>query len=84
MRYATKELLTMPIFEYVCRECNHRFELLIQGAAEAVCPQCKTTKLEKQFSAFGVGATANWASSGTPGSCGSCGDPRGPGACSMN
>ncbi len=74
----------MPIFEYVCRECNHRFELLMQGAAEAVCPQCKTTKLEKQFSAFGVGATANWASSGTPGSCGSCGDPRGPGACSMN
>ncbi|NOU09139.1 MAG: zinc ribbon domain-containing protein, partial [Nitrospira sp.] len=23
----------MPIFEYVCRECNHRFELLIQGSA---------------------------------------------------
>jgi putative FmdB family regulatory protein len=73
----------MPIFEYVCRECNHRFELLIQGSTEAACPSCKTTKLEKQFSAFGVGATGGWAPSGG-GACGSCGDPRGPGACSMN
>lgn len=74
----------MPIFEYVCRECNHRFELLVQGSVEASCPQCKTTKLDKQFSAFGVGATSGWASPGGAGPCGSCGDPRGPGACSMN
>lgn len=72
----------MPIFEYVCRECNHRFELLIQGSAEAACPQCNATKLEKQYSAFGVGAASRWPTSG--GACGSCGDPRGPGACSMN
>jgi putative FmdB family regulatory protein len=74
----------MPIFEYVCRECNHRFELLMHGSAEAACPQCKTAKVDKQFSAFGVGATTSWASSAGPGACGSCGDPRGPGACSMN
>lgn len=74
----------MPIFEYVCRECNHRFELLIQGSVEAACPQCKTTELDKQFSAFGVGATSSWVPSVNPGACGSCGDPRGPGACSMN
>lgn len=29
----------MPIFEYVCRECNHRFELLMQGSVEAACPK---------------------------------------------
>lgn len=76
----------MPIFEYVCSECKHRFELLVQGSVEAACPKCKATRLEKQFSAFGVGATGGWASpgSGGGGSCGSCGDPRGPGACSMN
>jgi len=74
----------MPIFEYVCRECNHRFELLIQGSGEAACPQCQAKTLDKQFSAFGVGATSSWASSGGAGSCSSCGDPRGPGACSMN
>jgi putative FmdB family regulatory protein len=74
----------MPIFEYVCCECNHRFELLIQGSAQAACPKCRTTSLEKQFSAFGVGAMETWRTSGGGGACGSCGDPRGPGACSMN
>ncbi len=74
----------MPIFEYVCRECNHRFEQLIQGSAEATCPRCNATKPEKQFSAFGVGATSKWSTTGGGGACGSCGDPRGPGACSMN
>ena len=75
----------MPIFEYVCGECNHRFELLLQGSAQAACPQCQTTKLDKQFSSFGVGATEGRSPSGAGGgACGTCGDPRGPGACSMN
>jgi len=74
----------MPIFEYVCRECNHRFELLLYGSAEAACPQCQATKLEKQLSAFGVGATGGWVPAGGGGACGSCGDPRGPGSCSTN
>jgi putative FmdB family regulatory protein len=75
----------MPIFEYVCQECNHRFELLVQGTVVPACPACKATALHKQFSAFGVGAAAGWAgSSGSGGACGSCGDPRGPGSCSMN
>jgi putative FmdB family regulatory protein len=75
----------MPIFEYVCRECNHRFELLVQGPVKAACPECRATALDKQFSSFGVGATGGWAPpSGGGGACGSCGDPRGPGACSMN
>jgi putative FmdB family regulatory protein len=74
----------MPIFEYVCQSCNHRFELLVQGAAVPVCPSCKGTALNKQFSAFGVGATTDWSTGSSGGACGSCGDPRGPGACSMN
>ncbi|WP_173044344.1 zinc ribbon domain-containing protein [Nitrospira sp. KM1] len=74
----------MPIFEYVCRECNHRFELLVQTSTNAACPQCQTTSLDKQFSAFGVGATGSWTPAGGSGACGSCGDPRGPGSCSRN
>ena len=75
----------MPIFEYVCVECNHRFELLVYGSTQAACPKCLATKLEKQISAFGVGGTDAWVLPGKgDGSCGSCGDPRGPGSCSTN
>ena len=75
----------MPIFEYVCKECNHRFELLVRGDVVPACPACKGTGLDKQFSAFGVGATGEWpVTSSSGGGCGSCGDPRGPGSCSMN
>ena len=72
---------TMPIFEYVCQECNHRFEMIVQGVTVPTCPSCKATKLQKQFSTFGVGATAAWSTSSGPGPCGTCGDPRGPGSC---
>ena len=74
----------MPIFEYICQECNQRFELLVHGSTVPTCPSCKAVAVEKQFSAFGVGATSEKAGSSGPGACGSCGDPRGPGACSMN
>lgn len=75
----------MPIFEYVSGECNHQFELLVHGSTQAACPKCQTTKLEKQFSKFGVGCTDAWVLPGQGGgACGSCGDPRGPGSCSMN
>ncbi|WP_447980367.1 FmdB family zinc ribbon protein [Candidatus Nitrospira bockiana] len=73
----------MPIFEYICQDCQHRFELLVQGSTVPECPACKATRLQKQFSPFGVGATGGWPSPGS-GACGTCGDPRGPGACSMN
>ncbi|HEY7545011.1 MAG TPA: zinc ribbon domain-containing protein [Blastocatellia bacterium] len=42
----------MPIFEYICKECDHRFEKLVFGSTEVECPSCKSAKLEKQLSAF--------------------------------
>ncbi len=76
----------MPIFEYVCKECENHFEAIIQGSRTAECPSCQSTELEKQLSVFAVSSSgASAASSREPlGACGSCGDPRGPGACSLN
>jgi len=76
----------MPIFEYICKECSHRFETLLYGKEKAECPKCHATKLEPQLSVFAVsakGSSASSASASPAGACGSCGDPRGPGACSL-
>jgi len=40
----------MPIFEYVCKSCDHAFEALVRGSKTPVCPECKSEDLEKQFS----------------------------------
>ena len=76
----------MPIFEYVCEECQHQFEALVFGHEKAVCPKCDSKKLSRQLSVFAVSAKGSAGSHATAmpsGPCGSCGDPRGPGACSL-
>ena len=40
----------MPIYEYVCKDCDEAFELLIRGDATPVCPACEGVDLEKVFS----------------------------------
>jgi len=75
------ELRIMPIFEYICQQCDHRFEAIVLGKQKASCPKCESKRLSQQFSSFSVGGEK----AEQPGvSCGTCGDPRGPGACAMN
>lgn len=71
---------SMPLYEYVCKECRHPFEALVLGDEKPQCPACMGTSLEKQFSLF---ATSNndAATYQPPGPCGTCGDPRGQGSC---
>ena len=76
----------MPIFEYICRDCEHQFESDRPRRQQGRCPSCKSKRLEKQLSVFAA-ATKDDRFPGpelpaTP--CGSCGDPRGPGSCSLN
>lgn len=74
----------MPIFEYICKECDHQFEALVYGSEKASCPKCQSKKLKPQLSVFAVSAKgSSSASRPAAGPCGSCGDPRGPGACSL-
>jgi putative FmdB family regulatory protein len=78
----------MPLFEYICKKCQHQFEALVFGDQKTECPKCQSAKLEPQLSVFAVSAKGGQAqpsfSGSTGGGCGSCGDPRGPGSCSMN
>ena len=76
----------MPIFEFVCKECNSAFETLVRSATATECPSCHSVDLEKQLSVFAASVKdGNGAASEMPMSaCGMCGDPRGPGACSLD
>lgn len=79
----------MPIFEYLCEECDDQFEELVIGEQEAIlCPECGSEQTRKLISScrakFGgrsaePGQTAAAASAGSGcsgcggGSCASCG-----------
>jgi putative FmdB family regulatory protein len=74
----------MPIFEYRCSTCDHRFETLVRGADTPTCPACDGEDLVKQLSTFAVGGGPSPSRSLSAGSCTTCGDPRGAGACALN
>ncbi len=77
----------MPIYEYTCQSCGHRFEHLTRASEQASCPECDGRSLSKHLSTFAVranGAPSKSEAAAAPGACGMCGDPRGPGACSIN
>jgi putative FmdB family regulatory protein len=77
----------MPIFEYICRECQHAFEAIVLSDKMPRCPKCESKKLDQQLSRFAVQGKSSESfgeacNSGGP--CGSCGNPDGPGACAMD
>jgi putative FmdB family regulatory protein len=57
---------TMPIFEYICKDCNRRFEALIMGSRQAACPDCHGRNLAQQFSVFAAGAPRAYTGTGAP------------------
>ena len=73
----------MPIFEYQCAGCGHRFEVVVRGSERPECPSCHGQELQKQLSVFAVSTKGAGAGHASPGPCGSCGHPDGPGACGM-
>jgi putative FmdB family regulatory protein len=45
----------MPIYEYKCRRCGHRFEhLVLRSSATVECPECKQQDLEQLISLSAV------------------------------
>ena len=49
----------MPIYEYECRGCEHRFEKLIRPSSDGrgeivVCPACQSADLPRLLSPFAV------------------------------
>lgn len=41
----------MPIYEYICEQCDHNFDRLVKlGSPMPDCPQCSTDKVIKKIS----------------------------------
>jgi putative FmdB family regulatory protein len=50
----------MPIYEYLCTQCRHRFEyLLLSSSPAANCPACGSLNLEQQISNCAVHSDAS-------------------------
>ncbi len=53
----------MPLFEYICKACGHKFEELVGSANEtAQCPNCQSTDTGKQLSVFSASTSAGQSS----------------------
>jgi putative FmdB family regulatory protein len=50
----------MPIYEYECRGCGHRFEALVRETAPP-CPECQGTDLQRLLSMFAVSSDSTGA-----------------------
>lgn len=74
----------MPIYEYICQDCQREFEKLVRSSdAAPVCPHCASSTLARKLSAFAA-VTGGSQGAPTPGPCGACGHPAGPGACGIH
>ncbi|KAA0888360.1 FmdB family zinc ribbon protein [Oryzomonas rubra] len=51
----------MPIFEYSCTACGHRFEKLQVSAPSpsVVCPSCGSGEVKKELSTFAAAASSS-------------------------
>ncbi len=68
----------MPIYEYVCMECESHFEELVRNDEEPDCPDCTSENVRRQLSVFARHGAADQLTSGFSGggccggSCGCC------------
>jgi putative FmdB family regulatory protein len=66
----------MPIYEYVCMQCESHFEELVRyDDAGPSCPDCGGANVRKQLSVFATHGSGEQPSFGGSGGCcgGSCG-----------
>ncbi|MBE0426853.1 MAG: zinc ribbon domain-containing protein [Nitrospirae bacterium] len=52
----------MPIYEYICTNCNEIFSLLLWSSApkrDITCPKCGSKDVQKKLSSFSCSCSVN-------------------------
>ena len=64
----------MPIYEYACPRCDHRFEEIQRMGDESSppCEECGCKKTRRQFSTFAMGGSGAGGDGGSGSSCSGC------------
>jgi putative FmdB family regulatory protein len=62
----------MPIYEYVCMQCESHFEELVRDGEQVACPQCAAADVKRQFSVFASHGTKAQPSFGATAAGGGC------------
>jgi putative FmdB family regulatory protein len=70
----------VPLYEYTCQACSHAFETLVFDDDEVECPQCRSSRPQRQFS---VPARPHVESEALSMSCNPNLPPCGPGCCRL-
>ncbi len=71
----------MPIYEFICQECQAEFEELVFSSNETVeCPDCSCETVQKKISAVSFKSSGRFVSASAGASCSGCSP--GPGGCS--
>ncbi len=75
----------MPIYEYVCKDCGKKSEILVRANDTALRCECGSTKMEKVFSTFAVSESASSLGGCSDGSCSLANSsPCASGMCGLN
>ncbi len=65
----------MPIFEFVCSQCDQNFEELLRSQSavqDVTCPNCGSSEISKKISTFASRSTGGGYSFASGGSSGAC------------
>ena len=66
----------MPIYEYVCKSCEHAFEELVRSPTDrdaTRCPRCESSTIERKLSVFAARMdTVNPPETAADNPCGRC------------
>lgn len=65
----------MPIYEYICQDCQQRFSArraMSEADAPIACPKCGSAQTRRGLSLFAAHSSGGSIAGGSGESCGSC------------